>query len=86
MKAPVFDDERVLIYCDPPYEQSTRTSARYEIDMEKTNKSKIIVSAYECDLYDILLNHGFKKHQFEINTQSGKMEPKTKIETLYYNY
>ena len=54
------DNERTLIYCDPPYEQSTRTSTRYKVDMDRdghldfigaviSSKSKIIISGYDCD-------------------------------------
>ena len=90
-------DPRTLIYCDPPYEQSTRTSFRYKVDMDRdiqieflnaviNNKSKIIISGYDCELYDVLLDNGFKKVQFEVKTVSGSKEKKTKVETIWFNY
>lgn len=91
------NNPRTLIYCDPPYHQSTRTSVRYDIDMDNEkqeeflntvieSKSKIIISGYDCEPYDILIKNGFTKIQFEVKTISGKFEKKTKIETLWINY
>lgn len=90
-------DNRTLIYCDPPYSQTTRTSTRYKVDMDNdkqieflnsviNNKSKIIISGYDCELYNILTENGFTKIQFEVKTISGTFEKKTKIETLWLNY
>lgn len=92
-----YDNERTLIYCDPPYEQSTRTSARYNVDMDEKehinfldiiikSKSKILVSGYDCPLYDILEKNGFIKINFNVKTIGGNFKPKTKIETLWKNY
>lgn len=86
-----------LLYLDPPYEQSTRTSARYKVDMDRNghiefldavieSKSKIIISGYECDLYERLTDNGFKKLNFEVKTIDGNFNKKTKIETLWMNY
>jgi DNA adenine methylase len=91
------DNPRTLIYCDPPYEQSTRTSTRYKVDMDRSghlefldvvmnSKSKILISGYDCELYDILEKNGFTKINFEVKTISGNFTPKTKIETLWKNY
>lgn len=92
-----YDNPRTFIYCDPPYEQSTRTNVRYTVDMNRSEHelfldtvtqsvSKILISGYDNPLYDILLENGFRKHQFEVNTISGNFERKTKIETLWMNY
>lgn len=86
-----------LIYCDPPYEHSTRGSTRYACDMNtedhirfleacKHSRSKILVSGYDCPLYDTLLDYGFRKEQFEVRTTSAHRRSKTKIETLWRNY
>lgn len=91
------DREDVLIYCDPPYEQSTRSGARYKVDMDEVHqikfieavtesKSMILISGYECELYDSLIEKGFEKIQFNVNTIDTKFNPKTKTETLYKNY
>lgn len=87
----------VFIYADPPYEQSTRTGARYKVDMDKgghidfikiviNSQAKILISGYDCEIYNELTYNGFTKIQFEVNTVDGKRNPKTKIETLWKNY
>lgn len=92
-----YNQENVFLYCDPPYEQSTRTSTRYNVDMDReghlefldaviNSKSKILISGYDCELYDTLVENGFEKIQFEVKTISGNFTPKTKIETLWKNY
>ena len=92
-----YSNPRTLIYCDPPYEQSTRTSARYKVDMDRDghirflesvikSESKIIISGYDCSLYDVLEKNGFKKTSFNVNTVGGNFKPKIKSEYLYYNY
>lgn len=92
-----YNTSNVFLYCDPPYEQSTRTSARYETDMDRQNhlrfidaclssNAKILISGYDCDIYDKLCEHNFTKIKFEVKTINGNMQPKTKIETLWKNY
>lgn len=92
-----YDRENVFVYADPPYDWSTRTSARYTVDMDRKAheefldtvihlKAKILISGYDCPLYDVLCNNGFTKVQFEVNTTSGDRKPKVKIETLWKNY
>jgi DNA adenine methylase len=89
-----------MIYCDPPYEQSTRSSARYSVDMDRkghekflsaviASSSKILISGYDCELYNDLTDiygHQWKKIQFEVNTTDTEYKPKTKIETIWKNY
>jgi len=92
-----YNNERTLIYCDPPYEQSTRTSTRYKVDMNRDghtdfldavikSKSKILISGYDCPLYDTLEENGFTKIHFNVKTIDGNFKPKTKIETLWKNF
>ena len=92
-----YDRESTFIYLDPPYVQSTRTEARYECDMTDeqhmellntilTCKSKILISGYDNDLYNILTDNGWNKFVFDIKTTDGKNRPKTKTEVLWYNY
>lgn len=92
-----YNKPNVLIYCDPPYEQSTRTSTRYAVDMNreqhlkfietiKDSKAKVIVSGYDCDIYKELEDAGWEKINFTVNTVDGKRNPKTKVETLWRNY
>ena len=83
--------------CDPPYHWDTRTSARYETDMNNEqhlqfidlvvdSKAKMLISGYDHVVYDKLVENGWQKIQFEVNTTSGNKKPKTKIETLWKNY
>jgi DNA adenine methylase len=91
------DKPNCLIYADPPYHQSTRTGARYKQDMDDkqqeqfvesvlNSKAKILISGYDCELYDRLTENGFTKIQFEVKTIDGNFNPKTKTETLWKNY
>ncbi|MDE5888611.1 MAG: DNA adenine methylase, partial [Bacilli bacterium] len=91
------DNENVFMYLDPPYHQSTRTAARYEVDMTNeqhyvfinlvlNSKAKMLISGYDCEPYNKLVENGWEKIQFEVNTVSGNKKPKTKIETLWKNY
>ena len=92
-----YDNPDVFIYCDPPYEHSTRTTARYKVDMDREkqieflqtvieSKSKILISGYNCELYSELDNNGFKRIDFKVNTVDGTHKPKTKTESLWFNY
>lgn len=91
------DRSNVFAYCDPPYHQSTRTNARYAVDMDNAQQSefidvccnakcKLLISGYDCDEYEKLTQNGFEKIQFEVKTVGGDMKKKTKIETLWKNY
>ena len=92
-----YNKPNVFLYCDPPYEQSTRTGARYKVDMNReghlnfidaviNSKSKILISGYDCELYDKLTDNGFGKVKFEVKTIDGNFKKKIKIETLWKNY
>lgn len=92
-----YNKPNILIYCDPPYEQSTRTDARYKVDMDREghinfinavieSESKILISGYDCELYDKLTENGFTKIQFDVKTMDGNFNKKTKTETLWRNY
>jgi hypothetical protein len=50
------------------------------------SKAKILVSGYDCELYDILTNNGFIKINFDVKTVDGNRNKKLKIETLWKNY
>ena len=92
-----YNDPQTFFYCDPPYEQSTRTSARYKVDMNRANHlvfldtvihstCKILISGYDCELYDELTKNGYTKIQFDVKTINGNFKPITKVETLWKNY
>ena len=90
-------NEDVFMYLDPPYVWDTRTSTRYDVDMTNdqhqklidicmNSKCKMLISGYDHELYDKLVNAGWTKVKFDVNTVSGNMTPKTKTETLWMNY
>ena len=92
-----YNQENVFIYADPPYHWSQRTSTRYKVDMDNdghikfldaviNSKSKILISGYDCELYDVLVKNGFEKIQFNVKTVSGNFTSKLKTETLWRNY
>jgi len=93
-----YDKENWMLYLDPPYHWSTRTAARYkeDMDVEKQQEflnaligcenAKILVSGYDCEEYDILVDNGWNKISFEVKTQNTNREGKTKVETIWFNY
>lgn len=93
-----YDKKDWFFYLDPPYHHSTRTSVRYNVDMNNEEQeefldtviackhAKIIISGYDCKEYDRLIENGWRKESWEVNTQSSKRESKTKIETVWMNY
>lgn len=93
-----YDKPNVMIYADPPYVHETRGSARYPEDMTtekhkeflevcKDSKAKILISGYDNELYEQhLVSSGWHKQHFLVNTTSNSFKPKTKIETLWWNY
>lgn len=93
-----FDKKNTLMYLDPPYVQSTRSSARYKVDMDdekhlellnaliNIKNAYVLLSGYDNEGYGCLEENGWKKHSFEVKTQSGKRESKTKKEFLWTNY
>lgn len=93
-----FNQPNVFMYLDPPYVLSTRSSAeRYAVDMTDEqqeafintcidSKAKLLISGYDCDLYNKLIDNGFTKASFTVNTIDGARNPKTKVESLWLNY
>lgn len=90
------DTARTLLYLDPPYVQSTRTSTRYTVDADDVHhkalvealnglkKAKVVLSGYENPIYTELV--GFNKTCFKVNTVSGTRAKKTKTETVWTNF
>jgi len=93
-----YDVSDAFIYCDPPYEWSTRTEVRYSVDMNHQDQenfintainiknAKLLISGYDCDLYQKLLNYGFKSISFDVKVIDGNFNKKIKTETLWMNY
>ena len=91
------NNEDVFIYADPPYHQSTRTSARYAVDMNNDDqerfidecinaKCKLLISGYDCEPYRRLEENGFKRVEFVVHTTGGDRKKKDKTECLWMNY
>jgi DNA adenine methylase len=93
------DFDNTFFYLDPPYAHETRTSARYEIDFTpaqqielvnliKNAKAKFLLSGYDNELYEnnLVKECNWNKYSYSVNTITGKHEPKTKTEMLWYNY
>lgn len=83
-----YNKPNVLIYADPPYEHSTRGLTRYKIDMDNDlqerflnvalkSKSKVLISGYDNEMYERLVDGGFTKKHFTTNNR---------VETLWKNY
>jgi len=93
-----YDKPNWFFYLDSPYHQDTRTDARYKIDMDNSEQkeyintllniknAKCLVSGYDCEEYERLVENGWTKISWEVNAQSSKRESKTKTETIWKNY
>lgn len=87
-----YDRENVFMYLDPPYVKSTRSSStNYEVEMTNEEhekfierlikcKCKVLVSGYDCAVYD-RLSLAFDKMSFK--SPNSKSEA---TETLWKNY
>lgn len=90
-----YDRDGVFFYLDPPYEHSTRGTARYEVDADlehhsklvdrllKLKLAKVLLSGYDTPVYKPLEEAGWEKISFDVNTVDGKRVPKTKTECLW---
>lgn len=88
-----YDRENVLMYLDPPYVLSTRTTHkqyRYEmsdqdhIDLLEAvinSKAKVMVSGYDCELYDFYLGDWNK-----VKIAARAQDNRRRVETLWMNY
>jgi DNA adenine methylase len=93
-----YDKPSALFYLDPPYHHSTRTAARYDIDMSdekqkelvevlfNIKQARVLLSGYNCPLYNELTSNGWRRVDVVINTQTSRREKKTKTESLWRNY
>ena len=83
-----------FIYLDPPYDFSVRKGQRdlYEHELTREqheeiiqlvldSKCKVAISHYRGELYDQLLQHGWRVIEWQVMTHGGK-----KMEALYMNY
>lgn len=93
-----FDDDNVLLYCDPPYLEETRTVTNtYEHEMSdddhielanalKSFKGKVVLSGYPSSLYKRMFE-GWKCLRKKIaNHASQQASKKHKTECLWLNF
>ena len=88
-----YDNEKVLMYLDPPYVLSTRgVHKQYKHEMTDqdhiellealaSSKAKVMISGYDCELYDFYLGD-WNKVQIAARAQDNKR----RTETLWMNY
>jgi len=87
-----YNSEHSFIYLDPPYVLSTRSKRLYKHEMNDLDhielltaiigsKAKIMISGYDCELYDEYLK-GWNKRTVETTTEFHK----TAVETIWFNY
>lgn len=87
-----YDTKDVFIYLDPPYLPGTRKGYLYNHEMTKEkhiellktikkHPGKVLISGYDNQLYNEILND-WKKEQKETQAEQGLK----RIETLWYNY
>ena len=87
-----FNSEKVLIYADPPYVLSTRCRKQYNCEMEDADHERLLdallrhkgyamVSGYESDLYNDLLQ-GWHKETTVCLDQTSKR----KKEVVWMNW
>ncbi|KOY81558.1 DNA adenine methylase [Lysinibacillus macroides] len=86
-----YSRQNVLIYADPPYILSTRTTTSYKHEMTNeqheelltvlnSHPGPVILSGYENELYSTLLKDWHKEHR-QAKAEGGA----SRIETLYIN-
>lgn len=92
------DRVQTFIYLDPPYVQDTRTDTRYTQDADNDHHTQLVdlllrirhaqvmVSGYAHPIYERLEAAGWHRHDIQINTVSGTLDPKVRTETLWMNY
>lgn len=91
-------DKDMFNYLDPPYHHDTRSDCRYPYDMtnkehekliaeiiKPETKAKFLISGYSHDLYDVLLNHGFRKEVFNTFIRIANGFKKAE-ECVWFNY
>ncbi len=87
-----FNYPNVLIYCDPPYMLQTRHGKQYRCEMKEADhielletliqhKGYVIISGYETDLYNLVLN-GWYKQSVKAYSQVHSL----KKETVWMNF
>lgn len=87
-----FNYPNVFMYIDPPYILDTRSGKQYAYEMADkdhedllqeliTTKAAVMISGYESDMYNHMLQ-GWHKEQFESHAEHGGK----RLETVWLNY
>ncbi|MBV8205872.1 MAG: DNA adenine methylase [Acidobacteria bacterium] len=91
----LYDDEKTLFYCDPPYPHESRGDAKaYGFEMTDDEhrrlgsalsaaKSRVAVSGYRCDLMDSIYRSW---RRFEAPAKKCHSIKKSRVEALWTNY
>lgn len=93
-----WDKPGVIMYCDSPYANETRSSGRYVHDFTDEDQdkylntliniknAKMLISGYNCERYSILERNGYNRIDMTIKTQNTNQKGKSKVESLWFNY
>ena len=94
----IYNNENVLLYCDPPYLHETRVSKNvYDYEMNRQEhielaeelndfKGKVVLSGYESNLYNQLYKNWNKIEKSIVNHSSQQKKKSLKKEVLWIKY
>lgn len=95
-----WDGKKTIFYLDPPYEKNTRREkkayGKFELSEDKHREivekllmleGQAIVSGYNNDIYNNLLQYGWKKEEFNLKTSTtiGSENNGRRKEVIWYN-
>lgn len=91
------EDEKTLFYCDPPYDVESskeykggwsEEKSRELVETIKNNKSSFVVSCYDSEIYEELLDYGFDRVHVPSYCvlNSVRIKDISRIETVYIKY
>lgn len=88
-----YDDEKTLFYVDPPYTgESTKEyksgwnddTTRRLVETIATLRGSVVLSCYDGELYEPLLDKGFRRENFEAFASVGQnVIDSARVETIY---
>lgn len=93
-----YDKEASFFYLDPPYLGATKndstvydeelTEEQHEllVDCLVNLKGKGLLSCYDHEIYDRLLDNGWKKSSYHKMTTMDRNDIRDREETIYFNY
>ena len=105
-----YDTPNTFFYCDPPYIHATRSAGKYAhelddndhqdlVDLLLTRRAKIMLSGYDHPIYQRLMDHGWRKVQWEtachaagktrasgLQGKGSALKKQKRTETVWMNY